>query len=122
MIRTQRFPKAVAADIAGNAPQTDTYQEVITGKADLCFDDIATIMAFDKTNPGKIRKVDGEPVRIIPANMSFAAGEYRLQQMLNTATYELLYDGVIDRIITTYDPDHKQFLRVAPPYTNSQTR
>lgn len=116
LIRMQRFPKATADDLSGMVPETDAFLEVISNKADAAFDDYATIAAFIKANPGKIRKVDGPPLRVIPANLSFAPGEYRLQQMLNTATNELLYDGVIDRILDKYEPAPGVFLRVAKPY------
>jgi ABC-type amino acid transport substrate-binding protein len=119
LIHVQRFPQAAADDLAGAAPAADTLMEVVGNKADVTFGDYATLMAFAKSNPGKIRIADGPPVRIIPANLSFAPGEYRLQQMLNTATNELIYDGVIDRILDKYEPSPGAFLRVAPPYVNS---
>jgi ABC-type amino acid transport substrate-binding protein len=116
LIRVQRFPQAAADDLAGAAPAADTLMEVVGNKADVTFGDYATLMTFAKSNPGKIRIADGPPVRIIPANLSFAPGEYRLQQMLNTATNELIDDGIIDRILDKYEPEPGAFLRVAAPY------
>jgi len=116
LVRAQQFPKATADDLQGNLPETTIFQEIDARKADVTFDDYATIAGYDKMNPGKIRRVKGAPVRIIPANVSFAAGEFRLQQMLNTATEELLYNGVTEKILEKYEPEPGAFLRVAPPY------
>jgi len=120
MVRLQRFPKATGDDLPGMVPETDAFLEVINNKADVAFDDDATIAEFTKRNPGKIRKIDGAPVRIIPANLSFAPGEFRLQQMLNTATNELIYGGVIDAIISKYEPVPGAFLPVAMPYSQGK--
>ncbi|MFY9288529.1 MAG: transporter substrate-binding domain-containing protein [Alphaproteobacteria bacterium] len=120
LIRIKRFPKATADDLPGLAPAADTLMEVVNNKADVTFADHATIVAFSKSNPGKIRKLEGAPVRIIPTNLSFAPGEFRLQQMINTATHELIFDGVIDRILDKYEPEPGAFLRVAPPYAISE--
>ncbi|MDX2027265.1 MAG: transporter substrate-binding domain-containing protein [Alphaproteobacteria bacterium] len=119
LIRERRFPNSTYVGLANGVPLTNALLEIMGNKADVTFLDYPTFQAFMNSNPGKLRKVDGPPVRLIPTNISFAAGEYRLQQMLNTATSELLYDGVIDRILDKYEPAPGTFLRVAVPYASS---
>lgn len=115
-IRNRRFPKSQAVSLPSLVPITDTMVQVETGKADVALRDIAGAMDYINANPGKLRILKDRPVRTIPNNVSFAKGEYELQQMLNTATGELMNDGAIDSILDKYETTPGLFLRAAKPY------
>lgn len=115
-IRRQRFPLSTSVGLPASAQPADMLQNVVTGKADVAFLDYAAILNFNAGSEQKLHRLSNVPLRVIPNNTSFAAGEYRLQQMLNTATNELLYDGVIDSILDKYETEPGTYLRVAPPY------
>lgn len=116
ILRQRRFPHSGAYSLPQVAQLADRIIAVTSGKADLVFIDSAAFLEYDRANPGKLRQVKGEPLRVMANNLSFAAGDFRLQQMLNTATNELLYDGMIDRILDKYEPTPGTFLHVAKPY------
>ncbi len=116
LIRLRRFPESQAVGLPSLSPASDLMLQVATGKADVTFNDLAGVALYMHNNPGKIRLIDLPPMRVIPLNISFAKGEHELQQFLNTATDELMHDGVIDRILDKYQAIPGQFLRVAKPY------
>ncbi len=117
ILRLRRFPQSTQYALPQISSAAERYIAVATKKADIVFMDPASFVDFDRENPSVLKKVEGKSLRVIPNNLSFAAGEYRLQQMINTATNELIYDGAIDRILDQYSASsHPVVLRVLPTY------
>jgi ABC-type amino acid transport substrate-binding protein len=112
LIKQRRFSSAVNVGLPSSSGASDMLMNVATGKADVAFVDMPSFMTFDKSNPGKLTAMTGSPIRLVPLVYSIPAGEYRLQQMVNTALDELLLDGVIDQIFKKYDPDGTMIKRV----------
>ncbi|MCP5405083.1 MAG: transporter substrate-binding domain-containing protein [Pseudomonadaceae bacterium] len=114
LIRERRFPKSQLIPLSQQ--MLDVYfEQVASGKADVVFNDIGSGMAYMKANPGKIKYLK-QPMRVIEINASVAKGEHDLLGLLNTATKELMYDGVVDAIMDKYDPERAQFYRVRSNY------
>lgn len=111
-----RFPKAQNIGLPQTASYTDLLLNVVTNKADVVFLERQVFETFNKENPNKLKIAKGPALVVLPFNASLPGDSTRLQQMLNTATQELLYNGVIDKIIDKYEPVRGSYLRVAPPY------
>lgn len=116
MIQARRYPKAAAVELPASSNASDLLMNVMTGKADVTFTDMPSFTTFEKTNPGKLRALTNKPVRLVPLTFSIPAGEYRLQNMVNTALDELMLDGVIDRILAKYDASGTMLKPVPPPH------
>ena len=101
-------------------PGSEPLVMVMHNKADVGAHTTFEGNAFIEANPGSVRMVPSEPLRLIPISMSVAGGEFRLLNMFNTATYQLLYDGTVDRLYDKYDLDEKTILRVSKPYEVSK--
>ena len=106
-----KFPKARTAHIPPIAQQTDMLLDVITRKGDVTLIDVPYANEFAKTNPGKIRKVKGPPLTLVPVVLPLAVGEYQLKNMLDSALNDLINDGTIAALIKkhgaqeTYAPE-----------------
>jgi len=116
LVQQKFFPKSQLIAVPGDAPQSEPIDMVKFGKAD-----VTAVTSFEgenymNANPDTIRRVLSDPVRIIPINISVAAYEFRLVNMLNTATDELRHDGTIEKLFRKYDIGRETLLRVAKPY------
>jgi polar amino acid transport system substrate-binding protein len=116
LIRQERFPNSSALSLPHTASSVDLLMQVATGKADVTFVDQASAVRFDQANPGQIHLLTEMPVRVIPLTFGVAPGEERLIAVLNAAIDQLMFDGIIGRILDTYDPDASAFRRVQKPY------
>ena len=115
-LRLSRFPRTTLVSLPESADYASMLLNLVTGKADVAIFDYDLFLNFDRQNPGLLRRVNGSPLRVMADCLGLPAGEFRLQQMLNVATQELLYDGVIDRILDKYEQIPGTYLRVPPPY------
>lgn len=116
LIRQERFSKSSELSLPHTASSVDLLMQVATGKADVTFVDQASAVRFDRANPGQIRLLTDLPVRVIPLTFGTAPGEERLIAVLNAAIDQLMFDGIVDRILDTYDPEASAFRRVQKPY------
>lgn len=120
--RTEFFPKSQEVSVSPSAMWSDILLQVATGKADVAFWDLMSARHFIKTNPNKIDIIKGDPVKVIPNNLSVAKGETKLLSMLNIATEELISDGVIEQIMQKYDLTPDVAFRPAKPYIVHKTK
>ena len=114
--RTEFFPKSQEISVPPSSMLSDILLQIAMGKADVAFWDLMTARNFMKANPGKIRIISGDVVKVIPNNLSVAKGETKLLSMLNIATEELISDGVIEQIMQKYDLTPDVAFRPAKPY------
>lgn len=66
------------------------FMNVVDKKADFTYADTSTFLAFDRNNPNVLRQVDGAPLLLLGVGLAVAKGEYDLQEMLNTATGQII--------------------------------
>jgi polar amino acid transport system substrate-binding protein len=118
--RAEFFPKTTEVSINGTAPIADIVAQLYYNKGDIVFNDEMSSVEFEKTNPGKIRRIQGPAVKVIPDNLSVAKGETKLLSMLNIATEELMNDGSMDRILKKYSLAEPVIYFAAKPYAVSK--
>lgn len=117
LIAAARFPQAKALALPRLSEPSLMLTNVAEGKADITFTDSYTARQFMKDNPGKLREVElGAPLQVIPNTLAVQKNEEALREMLNSATDQLLNDGVMDGIIAKYETFPGAFLRISRPY------
>ncbi len=116
LVQQKFFPKSQLISVTGDVGFAEPLNMIKYGKADVTVVTSFEGEGFISSNPNSIRKIPSSPIRIISINISVAANEIRLLNMLNTATYELLYDGTIESFFTKYKIEPSVLLRVAKPY------
>lgn len=111
------FPRATETSLPQSADVSQVLLEIISGKADITFVEVAIAQAFLEKNPGSIREVqDVAPLRVFPNVMMVGKGEYRLLSMLNVAIEVLANSGELERIIAKYEEYAGSFQRRQIPY------
>jgi len=110
----EKTPSASYEFLPQTASGAEALMYVVTKKADIVFIDEALVNDFSKTNPGKLRKVEGiGPVRIFGEHIAVKAGEYHLRDMINMSLQQLTNDSVIEKITQKYSAEYKS-LFIAP--------
>lgn len=111
------FPLAKIYSLPSTTDSALFGQNVLTGKADIMFNDPYSIEAYPKQDQDKLRLInEGKPLAVFPFFMSVQKGEDKLLKMLNQGI-ELMNDtGMIDQILDHYDPSGKKLLRPQKRY------
>lgn len=115
------FPLVQRVDVLQMGGDTNVLMQIATGKADVAAVDALTAMAFMKNNPGKVRLVEGGPVRAVPLNISVPLGEEKLKSMMNITLQLLVDNGFVDRVFKKYPGVDQGLLRMAPLYQTPVT-
>ncbi len=110
------FPLAQKVDIPQVGANTDIFMQVVTRKADVAAMEPTSAILFMKSNPGKIRLVEGGPLRTMPMNFPIPLGEEKLKSMLNITLQTLLDIGSVDRVLKNYPDYDATLLRISPLY------
>lgn len=112
-----KFPNAKTAHIPPMAQQGDLFITVAAKKGDVTISDLPYAEEYMKSNPGKMKRVKGPPVSMLPLAMPLAPGEYQLKNMLDMSLTFLINDGIIDRLIKEYKAKETY-----PPRSDVQTQ
>ncbi|MDD3182929.1 MAG: transporter substrate-binding domain-containing protein [Alphaproteobacteria bacterium] len=110
------FPNAKLLSLPNLSSDADVLMSIQMGKADASVCDPSLSGAFLKNNPGKMKQVDGPPIRILGETISFPLNEPQLRAKINTTIQFYLDTGVIDKILTANTLTPEKLLRVAKPY------
>ncbi|MDD3182723.1 MAG: ABC transporter substrate-binding protein [Alphaproteobacteria bacterium] len=117
LIAKQDFPRAKIFSLPQMSDLGLMVSNVAEGKADIAFTDVTIGLEFMKNNPGKIKMMHPEnPVRIGANAMAVKKGQQDFLNMIDITTDELLFSGVIERILTKYEKYPGSFYRVAKPF------
>ena len=112
---TQRdFPKAKNQQAPNMVDYSQLFEDVATNKGDVLFAESAAVIAYQKSNPGRVRMLSGPPIRVLQNTLGFSQDE-RLKSMLDTVVIELVENGQMDKILDKYDPDQKMLMRLKRP-------
>lgn len=112
---TQRdFPKAKNQQAPNMVDYSQLFEDVATNKGDVLFAESAAVIAYQKSNPGRVRMLSGPPIRVLQNTLGFSQDE-RLKSMLDTVVIELVENGQMDKILNKYDPDQKMLMRLKRP-------
>lgn len=116
IIAQQDFPKARVVSSPAFLPG-QVLMEVATGKADVTFLAVRDWILFDQENPGKLRNIAVEkPVRVFGTVIAIPIGDEKFKSVLDSALYQLLDGGFLDRVIVKYDDAPGSIFSVAKPY------
>ena len=122
VIAAHDFPKAQAVPLPDMTSLADTLVSLADGKADVGLVSTEAGYQYTLNNPGKVRRVQAKtPLRVFGNSVALPGGEERLRRMLDNSTNELLASGQIEKLVDTYGKVADTWLRIAPPYDNSQT-
>jgi ABC-type amino acid transport substrate-binding protein len=119
-IQKMHFEKAQTVELQQMQNSSDLMLQLSTGKADITFTDMPSYIKFSKANPGTVKAFTENPVRVIPVNFSMAKGEHDLRTMLDVTIDELIYDGIIEKILKKYNTEETIFLPVNSAYEVSK--
>lgn len=112
------YPKARDITLPQTAASSQSQLNVASGKADITFAAADVIALFLKENPGTLRKVSPQPVRIYGNSYAVKRGAVDLYQMFDTAIQEAVNNGTVDKILKAYESSSDTYLRLAAPYAN----
>ena len=117
-IATGDFPKAERVSLGQMGTDSDLMLNVATGKADITFTLPGLYHVFQKTNPGKLKRAyPNQPLRVFGNTLAVNGTEHELKQLLDTAAYEALNSGSINKILTKWSADYPEmFMPAAKVY------
>lgn len=119
VLGNELLPLSKKLGLGNNSHNSDVLMNVATKKADVTSMDPVVAEGFIKSNPGKIRLVDKNPLRIIAGSFSIPQGEEKLKAMLNITTQNMLDTGEMQRLLGK-DPQYgSTFLMPAKSYQMS---
>lgn len=117
VIAKSDFPNAEEVSLPQTAPFDQMALQVIANKADIVFLQPDSAGLFLEANPGTLRRVPSEPLRLYGNAYAVKLGESALQQMIDVALQEAINSGTVDKILTKYQSSANSYLRAAAPYT-----
>lgn len=115
-VTNELFPKAKKVELPNMTNGADLLVSLAAGKADVVVNDPSIADVFIMSNPGKIRRVAGQPLRFPSLNFAFPLGEDRLRVLMSETITNYLDVGIVEKILNTYGLDETKLLRVATPY------
>ncbi|TAH32766.1 MAG: transporter substrate-binding domain-containing protein [Alphaproteobacteria bacterium] len=122
IVGNRDFPKAQKITHPESQDLMAPLMDVASGKADATITGLPLGYRFNAQNPGKIRQVTmPEPIRLFGSSLSLKRGQIEMQNMINNATRELQYSGVLESIIKKYEKYPGSLYRVTRPYQAPQT-
>lgn len=111
------FPKATRVSLPQLSPFTQNLLNITSGKADVTFAEPGIVSEFLATNPGTLKELAPDrPLRIFGNSLVIKRGDFEFQEFLDVALAELLYSGLVDKILKKYEPGPGVFPRAALPY------
>jgi len=115
-IASSDFPKAQQVALPQLPGISTMLLNVKDGKADATFVEKYFAEEFLKNNPGSLRRVGDNVVRVFPNTILVKLGDDELLGFLNTAIEEINNLGVIRSLLKKYEPSPGTFLPLALPY------
>ena len=122
-IAQMSFPKSKIFSMPNMTDVSTNLLNVMTGKADIAFADIAVARRFEKNNPGALKRLmPDQPFMVFPATIALPQGDVALKTMLDSALTQLLYSGFTDRTLDHYNVPDNVTYRTAHPYRQSEQK
>ncbi len=114
LVTSKRFPKATLIGLPAYSTPADTFLHIATGKADILITEPLTFALYNKSNPGKIRRVKGEPLSLSGVSMPMPAKAHDFKAAIDTTLQFLQNTGFIDTILDKYEYEGGHLLRILP--------
>lgn len=119
LLASELFPNAQTVAVPQNSSIADLFMNLVTGKADVVFQEENAARDFLKNNPGSIRKLSEKPLAVYPMTIAFPAGDTQLKAAVDSALGEILTTPLFDQILARYGGiDELGFKKPAMPYAN----
>jgi polar amino acid transport system substrate-binding protein len=115
LVAAEDFPKATMVSLPQMATYADMFNQVVTGKADVLFAAPSGASVFLRNNPGTLRPLP-QKLRVFPVSLAVRYGETDLRDLLDQAQDDVIFNGRMDSILSQYELNKGDFLRVAKPY------
>lgn len=112
----EHFPKAQKLALPQNASGPELLVNVAVGKADAVITEMNTFNNYDKSNPGKLRRVAGPPESVMAAGFPIPQNEPSLKNALDATMAYLHGTGFINKLMDKYEQPDNKFLRMQKPY------
>ena len=117
VIANEDFPQAKKLSLPQLSGVEQVLLNVASGKADASFEEPAVAKDFLKHNKDSIEAVQMErPIRVFPNCWMFKRGQLEFKDMLDTALYQLIDSGAVDKVMSRYEKYPGTLYRVALPY------
>ncbi len=117
------FPKATQISLPQRTDASVMIAHVLNRKGDATFVDTYTAADFQTKNPGQIKIIPSPfPVRIFGLSIGLKLREDSLKAMLDNATRQLLWTGVVEKIILKNEAMSIALLRVRLPYETATVK
>ncbi len=97
------FPKATMVALPSTSQTAELPLNLGANKADIFLSDISFVDEYNKTNPGKIKRVAGKPLFIMNEVFVTRAGEQQLMNVLDTVLQSLINEGFIADTLKKYE-------------------
>lgn len=98
------FPNSTKFALPQMSDHSQMFISLTTGKGDVLFVDEGIVKDFEKTNPGKVRKVlDVDPIRLFPEPLSLSHKIGHLKPAFDAAIHTMIANGDMKRILDKYD-------------------
>jgi ABC-type amino acid transport substrate-binding protein len=112
----EEFPKASLLSLPQMSNYSDMFIQVAEKKADAFLAAPSGVAAYMKNNPGVLRPLTAQPVKIMPVALAVRYGEGELRNMLNQAQDDVIYNGQMEKIIAKSEVNKGDFWRIGKPY------
>lgn len=115
-LHNQFFPKAQSVELPRVIRAPELLENLAAGEGDFIVSDVYNFGEFNAKSPGKIKMVSDRPLTITPRAIAIKSGESELRMMLNYATLQLQFSGVMDQILDEYEKYSGMYYRMSLPY------
>lgn len=110
------FPLAKRLSIPANAPFSDNFVNITTGKADVSFFENGMVSRYVDSNPGTLAQLSPVPLRVFGNTLVVKKGEFKLKELLDQGIHELIYSGQIKKIVDKYKTHEGIYILPSLPY------
>lgn len=115
-IAEEDFPEAKVLTQPSITGAAVRFMDVASGKADVTFNEMSVYLKYNENNPGKLKVLYPEPLRVGAAGFVLPRDEWQLLQLMNTSIAHMHNIGIVEKILNKYDPESQVFLRIDKPY------
>lgn len=113
----QKFPKAKFVSMPPHTDVSTLLASLADGKYDMLQSDRTSLHHYNQQNPGRLKALNvRQPIKVIPSQFVVGANETALAAWLNNLIADLIDNGVMESLLTKWQPAPGIYLRIAKPY------
>ncbi len=115
-ILKELYPNSKKIALPQNAAFAQVFQEVASDRADVTIAAKPDAEQFMKHNPGILKVINDQPVRLYANVMTMRPGSEQLKNALDVTIREMQLDGTIERIMSKYSNSEDDYYIIEYPY------